>query len=63
MQIFPPELIDAIAQSRPTTPAAIEAVARHIERDLRLVGGSRFLAHAPAMALAAMTGKRGNSSD
>lgn len=58
MQIFPPELIEAIARSGSATPAAIEAVGRHIERDLRLPGGTRFLYLAPAIAVAAITEKR-----
>lgn len=58
VQIFPPELIEAIARSASPTPAAIEAVFRHIERDLRLSGGTRLLYIAPAIAVAAKTGKR-----
>lgn len=58
MQIFPPELIEAIARSGSATPAAIEAVGQHIERDLRLSGRTRFLYLAPAIAVAVMTGKR-----
>ncbi|WP_447952836.1 hypothetical protein [Sphingopyxis chilensis] len=61
MPIFPPELIEAIPHSAHATSAAIEAVVRHIERDLRLAGETRFLNLAPAMAVAAMTGRHGGA--
>lgn len=58
MQIFPPELIEAIANSGPATPVAIRAVVRHLERDWRLMGETGLLNFAHAMAIAAMTGNR-----